>query len=51
MDTTIVFVLVVSVLVFGGLFWLVMYSRRQGQKHTMPTTIKPPQSQSKNRAA
>jgi hypothetical protein len=51
MDTTIVFALVLAVLFLGGIFWLVVYSRKQSQKHTMRTSIKPPESQTKNRAA
>ena len=51
MDNTIIFTLVVAVIVLGGIFWLVVYSRKQSQKHTMKTSIKPPESKSKNRAA
>ena len=51
MDTGIVFALVMAVLFLGGIFWLVVYSRKQSQKHTMETSIKPQESQSKNRAA
>lgn len=51
MDTGIVFALVVAVAFLGGIFWLVIYSRKQSQKHTIQTSIKPPESQSKNRAA
>lgn len=45
MDTTIVVALVLAVIVLGGIFWLVVYSRKQGQKHTKQTSIKPPESQ------
>ena len=51
MDTGIVFALVIGVVFFGGIFWLVLYSRKQNQKHSMKTSIKLPESQSKNRAA
>ena len=52
MDSGIVFALVAAVVFLGGIFWLVVYSRKQSQKHTIQTSIKPPQeSQSKNRAA
>jgi preprotein translocase subunit SecG len=51
MDTGIVFALVMAVLFIGGIFWLVIYSRKQGQKHTMQTSIKPQESQTKNRSA
>ena len=51
MDTSIMFPLIVAVLVLAGIFWLVIYSRKQSQKHTMKTSIKPPESQRKNRAA
>lgn len=49
MDNSIVF-LVVAFLIIGGIFWFVMYTRKQGQKHTMQTSIKPPESQTKNSA-
>lgn len=51
MDNSIILALVLTIVVLGGIFWLVVYSRKQSQKHTMRTSIKPPQSQSKNRAA
>ena len=51
MDNTVIFTLVVSVIVLGGIFWLVVYSRKQSQKHTMKTSIKPPESHSKDHAA
>ena len=51
MDNSIVLALVLTIVVLGGIFWLVVYSRKQSQKHTMRTSIKPPESQSKNRAA
>ena len=51
MDTGIVFALVVAAIFLGSIFWLVIYSRKQSQKHTMKTSIKPPESESKNRAA
>ena len=51
MDTGIVLALVLAVVFFGGIFWLVVHSRRQSQKHTMKTSINPQQSESKNRAA
>ena len=51
MDTTIVLALVLAIVFLGGIFWLVVYSRKQSQKHTKQTSIKPPESQSKRRAA
>jgi uncharacterized membrane protein len=51
MDTGIVFALVLAVLFVGGIFWLVVYSRKQGQKHTTQTSIKSQESETKNRAA
>jgi preprotein translocase subunit YajC len=51
MDTGILFALVIAVLFIGGIFWLVIYSRKQGQKHTMQTSIKPQESQTKNPTA
>lgn len=50
MDIGIVFALIMAVLFLGGIFWLVVYSRKQGQRHTMQTSIKPPESETKNRA-
>lgn len=51
MDSGVVFALIISVVFLGGIFWLVVYSRKQSQKHTTQTSIKPPESESKNRAA
>jgi uncharacterized membrane protein len=51
MDSGIVFALVMAVLFLGGIFWLVVYSRKQSQKHTAQTSIKPPVSEQKDRAA
>lgn len=51
MDTGIVFALVMAVIFLGGIFWLVVYTRKESRKHTMKTSIKPPESQTKNRAA
>lgn len=51
MDSQIVFALVAAVVFLGSMGWLVVYSRRQSQKHTMETSIKPKESQSKNRTA
>ncbi len=39
MDNSIGF-LVVAFLTIGGIFWFVMYTRKQGQKHTMQTSIR-----------
>lgn len=47
MDITSVVALVVVAVVLGGIFWLAVYSRKQNQKHTKQTSIKPPESQSK----
>lgn len=47
MDITSVVALVVAAVVLGGIFWLAVYSRKQNQKHTKQTSIKPPESQSK----
>lgn len=51
MDTGIVFALVLAVLFFGGILWLVIYSRKQGQKHTVKTSIRPRESPPKDKAA
>lgn len=51
MDTGIVFALVMAVVFLGAILWLVVYSRKQSQNHTIRTSIKPPESESKNRAA
>lgn len=51
MDTTIVLTLVLAVVVLAGILWLVIYSRKQSQKHTMRASIKPQESRSKNPAA
>jgi len=44
MDTNIVYFFVTVPLLLGGILWLVVYSRKQSQKHTMRTSIKPPES-------
>lgn len=49
MDTTTGLVLVLAVLFLGGIFWLVVHSRNQSQKHTTKTSIKPPESHRKDR--
>lgn len=46
MSNTVIFILV-AILVIGGIFWLVIYSGRRGEKHREKTSIKP--SQSRNR--
>lgn len=51
MDSGIIFALVAAVVFLGGIFWLVVYARKQSQKYTARTSIKPPESHSKNRAA
>jgi hypothetical protein len=51
MDSQIIFALVTAVIFLGSICWLVVYSRKQSQKHTAQRSIKPPESQSKNRAA
>jgi len=47
MDISIIYILV-AVLVVGGIFWLVMSSRKQGQKHIMQTSIKPQETREKD---
>ena len=51
MDNTIALALVLAVVFLGGIFWLIVHSRKQSQKHTARTSIKPPESQSKRSAA
>ena len=51
MDTGVVFALIMAVLFLGGISWLIVYSRKQSKKHTLQTSIKPRESQSKNHAA
>jgi hypothetical protein len=43
MSNTAIFILVAFIVV-GGIFWLVIYSGRRGEKHRQSTTIKPPDS-------
>jgi hypothetical protein len=50
MDTGVVFALVMAVLFLGGIGWLVVYSRKQDKRHTMQTSIKPQNSETKNSA-
>lgn len=51
MDTGIVFALVLAALFFGAILWLVIYSRTQGRKHTVQTSIRPRESSPKDKAA
>ncbi len=51
MDSGIIFALVLAVLFFGGVIWLVVHSRKEGQKHRLQTSINPKHSQTKDRAA
>lgn len=46
MDITSIAALTVAVLFLGGIFCLAVYSRKQNQKHTKQTSIKPTESQS-----
>ena len=43
MTNTAIFILI-GIVVIGGIFWLVIYSSRRGEKHRQRTTIKPPDS-------
>lgn len=43
MSNTAIFILI-AIIVVGGIFWLVIYSGRRGEKHRQRTTIKPPDS-------
>jgi len=49
MSNTTIFILV-AIVVIGGIFWLVIYSGRRGEKHRQRTTIKPPDSRSTGQA-
>ena len=44
MDATMVLVLVLAIAFLGSMLWLVVHSRKQSQKHTVKTSIKPPES-------
>jgi preprotein translocase subunit YajC len=39
MSNTAIFILI-AIVVIGGIFWLVIYSGRRGEKHRQRTTIK-----------
>ncbi|HWN12136.1 MAG TPA: hypothetical protein VNO50_23105 [Pyrinomonadaceae bacterium] len=39
MSNTAIFILV-AIVVIGGIFWLVIYSGRRGEKHRQKTSIK-----------
>lgn len=43
MSNPTIFILV-AILVIGGIFWLVIYSGRRGEKHRERTSIKPSES-------
>jgi hypothetical protein len=43
MSTTAIFILI-TILVIGGIFWIVIYSGRRGENHRQKTSIKPPES-------
>lgn len=43
MSNTVIFILI-AVVVIGGIFWLVIYSGRRGEKHREKTSIKPSES-------
>jgi hypothetical protein len=49
MNNTAIFILV-AIVVIGGIFWLVIYSGRRGEKHRQRTTIKPPDSRREEQA-
>lgn len=51
MDSGIIFALVAAVLFLGGIVWLLVYSNKQSRRNTMKTSIKPPESQTKDKAA
>lgn len=39
MSNTAIFILI-AIVVIGGIFWLVIYSSRRGEKHRQKTSIK-----------
>jgi hypothetical protein len=49
MSNTAIFILI-AIVVIGGIFWLVIYSGRRGEKHRQKTTIKPPDSHREGQA-
>ncbi|HKO43823.1 MAG TPA: hypothetical protein VJU84_11155 [Pyrinomonadaceae bacterium] len=49
MSNTAIFILV-AIIVVGGIFWLVMYSGRRGEKHRQSTSIKTPDSRNPGEA-
>jgi hypothetical protein len=49
MSNTAILILI-AIVVIGGIFWLVIYSGRRGQKHREETTIKPPDSRREGQA-
>ena len=51
MDSGVIVALVLGVVFFGGIFWLVVRSRNQSAKHTVKTSIRPPETHHKDRAA
>jgi hypothetical protein len=51
MDTGIVFAVVLAVLFFGGISWLIIYSRKEDQKDPIQTGNNSSETQPKSRAA
>jgi hypothetical protein len=49
MSNTAIFILI-AIVVIGGIFWLVIYAGRRGEKHREKTTIKPPDSRREGQA-
>lgn len=43
MSNTAILILI-TILAFGAVFWLVMYSGRRREMHRQQTTLKPPES-------
>lgn len=48
MSNTAIFIFA-AILVIGGIFWLVIYSGRRGEKHRERTSIKPAESRRQER--
>jgi hypothetical protein len=51
MDSGIIFALVLAGLFLGGIVWLIVYANKQSRTHTIRTSIKPSESQTKDKAA
>jgi len=49
MTNTAVFILI-AIVVVAGIFWLVIYASKRGEKHRLKTSIKPPDSHREGQA-